>query len=58
MKLYNVEVRVVDLVWADSEEDAIARVEGHLDKIGYDYMPDGASAFVSEPVEQMGWAGE
>lgn len=54
-KLFNVAVRVVDLIWADDEEQAIAIFEARLP---VDVLPDGKSAFVSEPIPEMGWSGE
>lgn len=58
MKLFNVVVRAVDLIWAESPEDAILRFGYRLDNIGVNIMPDGNDAFVSEAVPEMGWAGE
>jgi hypothetical protein len=58
MKLYNVTSRVVDLVWADSPEQAQATLDARLQGHGYEVMPDGVTAFLSEPVESMGWEGE
>ena len=58
MKLFNVTRRVVDLVWADTPEEATASFAQELSKHGFEVLPDGDRAFVSEPVESMGWAGE
>jgi hypothetical protein len=59
MKLYNVTVRAVDLVWAESEEDAIRILSGRVaNETGAEILPDGAEAFVSEPSEEHGWTGE
>lgn len=59
-KLYNVTVRIVQLRWAENEEDAIAQVRRHVDRAMWrtSTLPDGASAFVSEPVPEMGWHGD
>jgi hypothetical protein len=60
-KLYNVVARVVDLVWADSPEEASAMLAQTLSDDHYEELPDGqddcAGAFVSEPVEEMGREG-
>jgi hypothetical protein len=55
MKVYNVVVRVVDLVWADSPEEATAMLTRTLVDDDYEVLPDGSNAFVSEPVPEMGW---
>lgn len=54
-QLYNVVVRVVDLVWADSPEEATAMFARTLDDDGYEVLPDGTNAFISEPIPEMGW---
>ena len=56
-QLYNVVVRVVDLVWADSPEEATFYLERTLSDQAYQVMPDGSNAFVSEPIPEMGWNG-
>lgn len=62
MKLYNVVIEVVDLIWADSEQDAIGRFRSLADERGIDPLGDTSGgndrAFVSEPVDSMGWIGE
>lgn len=51
-KLYNVKASFATLVWAESEEQACATL-AWTDADLYD-----VSAFVSEPVAELGWAGE
>jgi hypothetical protein len=59
MKLYNVRVSVVDLVWANSDTEAVKTLRARLDGRGFSpYEEDDYEAFVSEPVESKGWAGE
>ena len=49
-EIYNVQVSVVELVRADSEEEAIEKVEASLRRKGYE--PYGSSsAFESEPLD-------
>jgi hypothetical protein len=58
-KLYNVTARVVELVWANSPEEATALLVNTLTHHHhFEVMPDGNTAFVSEPVECMGWEGD
>lgn len=63
-KLYNVTARSVGLVWADDADEAFDKFKDRLEAKGFEVMPDGngetvsVSAFVSEPVEAMAWAGE
>jgi hypothetical protein len=56
--LFNVKVPVVELVWADTPEQAIDALRGSLRRHDFEPLPDGNDAFVSEPVEDMGWFGE
>jgi hypothetical protein len=60
-KLYCTTVRVVDLVWADSEHEAVSILGRNI--LGAGRLADDidildGEAFVSEPVESEGWAGE
>jgi hypothetical protein len=54
-KLFNVTVRAVKLVWAESRGTAIASLADEMDSIGAYALPDGRDAFVSEPVRHLGW---
>jgi hypothetical protein len=57
-QLYNVTVRMVDLVWARTEDDAIDAARARLSLAGIEPLADtGDTAFVSEPVESMYWPG-
>lgn len=59
MKLYNVTVRSVHLMWADSPDQAIEAARAILRLHDIEPLCDvGDDAFVSEPIESMGWAGE
>lgn len=58
-KLYNVVVEVVDLVWADSPDEAKSILRSYLRGRGFDPLNDsGDRASVSEPVPELGWDGE
>lgn len=54
MTLYNVAVPVVELVEADSPEEAVAKFRERVTKAGFEFyggtLPDGANAFESEPL--------
>lgn len=55
VRVYNVAVPVVELVLAESESDALARVRAALERDGYQVyeggLPDGFSVFESEDQE-------
>lgn len=59
MKLYNTIVRVVDLVWANSPQEAHAALAVEVAGDEFEVLPfEQTDAFVSEPLPEMGWEGE
>jgi hypothetical protein len=58
VKLYNTTVRVVELVWADSPAEAVTKLAGRVARQVPEFEVLDGEAFVSEPVESHGWAGD
>ena len=50
MTLYNVAVQVVELVEADSQQEAIRKLLNMIYRVGLEPIEDTADAFESEPL--------